>query len=79
MSLAQLTPDQSHEYMQELLELQLEENELKENRDRLSDKATEAKKAHEAKEKEIISHIKSINQKLPLFDEGPEQVPWREW
>lgn len=70
-----MTPAQSHEVMQELLELQKEEADLKRKMDKAAEHHKNAKANHDAKSDEIMALLEALNQELPLFDK-PHDAPW---
>lgn len=70
-----MTPAQSHEVMQELLELQKEEADLKRKMDKAAEHHKNAKANHDAKSDEIMKLLEALNQELPLFDK-PHDAPW---
>lgn len=70
-----LTPAQSHEYMQELLDLQKEEADLKCKMDKAAEVHKSAKANHDAKRDEMMKMLEGLNQELPLFDK-PNDAPW---
>jgi hypothetical protein len=72
----EMTPEQAKEQLDEVLELQAEEKELRDKMEKAHARHKEAKEAHDAKEAEIIRHLEGLNQELPLFDTAPEDVPW---
>ncbi|MBL8824864.1 MAG: hypothetical protein JNJ77_19920 [Planctomycetia bacterium] len=71
----QMTPDQSKEHLDQLLELRLEASELGVKASKAHEVYKDAKEKFELKEKEIQQHLEELNQELPLFDK-PEEVPF---
>lgn len=70
-----MTPAQSKEELSQLLEMQLEEADLKSKLDKVTEAHKEAKAKWQLKADEILDHLRELNVELPLFDK-PEETPW---
>lgn len=70
-----MSPVQSKEHLDSLLELQLEEADAKRKADQCQEAYKDAKAKHELKEKEILDMLAKLNEELPLFEQS-EEVPF---